>query len=530
MFTKTNTSIGKARRFGFRIRELCVISVFVLFGGALNPATSYYTTSGQNIVDRVTGKPATLRGLGLGCWLLPEGYMFGGGSIDRPRYFEKAVIDLIGPTDAREFWRLWYKNFLVEEDIKDMRRWGCTAVRPALSHSMIQPRDSQPNSPPYKYDDLGWEILDSLVTWCERWHMGIIWDMHAAPGAQGNQNIDDSDGEARLWKDTATYWPRNRDLWYKIAQRYINRKCIVGYDLLNEPLLTNIGYNGSLLRKIYVSLTDTIRKIDTAGIIFVEGQWWARDFAILEPLTWDKHLAIAFHEYPPVASDANMRGNANGTPYDWLALRTKYTIPLWHGETGEQGSPFTRNVQATDYCNANNIGWSWWTHKKFGNSTQPWNAPKTSGFQTCLDYWNNRTAKPAVTQARDWLFDQARRTNRTYCTFLPAMVTSLHPLNPNAPDTLKPWFPSSATAPGISGQPKINESSIRLIGQRIEIRLPQGELYNVRLYSVAGRDIISLHSKAGVLSLETASLPTGTYIVHVVSAGRSVDRRIVVGR
>jgi endoglucanase len=517
-------------RFSAVVRREMVRCCMIILGVAsFSLIDAFYTTSGANIIDRVTRQTVILRGFGLGCWLLPEGYMFGGGgNIDRPRYLEQAVTNLIGATDAHQFWMLWYKNYLVEQDIKDMRRWGCNAIRPALCNNVIQPRDGQPANPPYIYNDWGWEILDSLVTWCDRWHVGIIWDMHAAPGGQNNQNISDADGTARLWADTTTYWPRTRDIWYQIAARYKNRRSIIGYDLLNEPLLSNIGYNSALLRKLYVQLTTVIRTVDTAGIIFVEGQWWARDFAILAPLTWDKHLAVAFHEYPPVTSFANMTGNANGTPYDWGALRTTYTIPLWHGETGEQGPPYTRNAQSTDFCNANNIGWSWWTHKKFNNTTQPWNCPKTTGFQTLINYWNNGGTKPTAANAKTWLFDQALRTNRTYCTFLPDMVRSLHPLNPDAPDTLTPWFPPVAIAAGTNRQACAIAAGVNIRGRHIEIRLPKEQRYDVHLYTVEGKSIETYHSASGVLNVETAALPVGTYIVQIQSPGRSFERAIVV--
>ena len=493
---------------------ICYLSICFMLVTSFT-SFAYYTTRGQNIIDRETGNVVQLRGFGLGCWLLPEGYMFGGGVIDRPRYFEKAVSDLIGPDSAHKFWILWYKNFLVEQDIKDIRRWGCTAIRPALCHNVIQPRDGQPSSPPYKYNDWGWEILDSLVTWCERWHLGIIWDMHAAPGSQGGDNISDSDGEARLWKEPQIYWPRLKDLWYKIAERYKNRKCIIGYDLLNEPLLKSKGYDDKMLRQLYIQLTDTIRKIDTAGIIFVEGQWWARDFSILEPINWDKHLAIAFHEYPPVISFDNMRGVADGNAYDWAALRTKYNIPLWQGETGEQGPPYTRNTQSTNFCNDNNIGWSFWTHKKFNMSTQPWNCPKTSGFQRCIDYWNNRASKPNPDSARIWLFDQARRTNRSFCQFLPDMVRSLRPLNPDAPDTLKPWYPSETikqTNPFIS-----NEIRYTISKQFLEIKNINQENFNIKIYSVSGKKIIQAFSNNENILINTKTIPKSAYILQVYS-------------
>jgi hypothetical protein len=396
---------------------------------------AYYTTNGENIVDRKTGEPVILRGFGIGCWLLPEGYMWGIRKIDRPWQFEKAITDLIGEKDAADFWRLYYNNFMTEDDVKSMKMWGVNSIRVALLASQLQPRDVQPEKPPYIYSEESFNLLDSLVAWCERHKMGIIWDMHGAPGAQNAENISDSDGEARLWTEKEKYWPRCIDLWYKIAERYREKECIIGYDLLNEPLLRRYPQiSEKLLRELYIELTDTIRAIDSEGIIFIEGDDWAQNFKMLEPLDWDPHLVIAFHSYPPTANSEGLQR--------WDILRQKYNIPLWHGETGEQGPPYHYVTRATAFLEKQNVGWSWWTHKKFENKTQPWNCPRTGGFNKILEYWNGKGEKPSRQQAKDWLWDQARKTNSDYCEFLPDMVRSLISLDPDgylaARDTTPP--------------------------------------------------------------------------------------------
>jgi hypothetical protein len=396
---------------------------------------AYYTTRGQNIIDRKTGETVILRGFGIGGWLLPEGYMWGIRKLDRPRQFEEAIADLIGEEDAAEFWKIYHANFLIESDIRAMKSWGVNSIRIALLASVLQPRDEQPANPPYRYSAEGFALLDSLVAWCEQAGMGIIWDMHGAPGAQNAENIADSDGEARLWTERETYWPRCNELWYKIAERYRDRDCIIGYDLLNEPLLRRYPHISEiLLRELYMELTRTIRGIDREGIIFVEGDDWAQNFDMLEPLDWDPHLVIAFHSYPPTANHQALER--------WDRLRKKYNIPLWHGETGEQGPPYHYNTRATAFLESQNVGWSWWTHKKFEQQSQLWNIPRTDGFNRILQYWNGRAERPLKAQAKNWLFDQAQKTHTEACEFLPDMVWSLRGLDPEgylaARDTVPP--------------------------------------------------------------------------------------------
>ena len=52
---------------------------------------AYYTTRGQDVIDRKTSERVILQGFGIGCWLLPEGYMWRSGSNDRPRLIEQAI-------------------------------------------------------------------------------------------------------------------------------------------------------------------------------------------------------------------------------------------------------------------------------------------------------------------------------------------------------------------------------------------------------------------------------------------------------
>jgi len=384
---------------------------------------AYYTTNGQDIVDRTTGEIVQLRGIGLGGWLLPEGYMWGIRVLDRPRQFEAAIEDLIGEADARKFWTLYHKNFFTRDDVAIMKSWGVNTLRIPLLASMLQPRKNQPTDPPFKYDETNFKYLNNLVDWCEELEMGIIWDLHGAPGGQNGANISDSDGEARLWTEKEYYWPLTIDLWDQITKRYADYNCIVGYDLLNEPLLGRYpGVEVGLLRELYIKLTQVIRETDSQGIIFVEGNDWAQNFSILEPLDWDPHLVLAFHSYPPSNTQSGIQR--------WDDLRIKYNLPLWHGETGEQDPPWELYKRSTIFLEQSNIGWNWWTHKKFELYRQPWSIQRTPGFVKILDYWKGKGKKPSRRQARRWLFKQARMTNTNNCEFLPGMVESLHPLDP----------------------------------------------------------------------------------------------------
>ena len=67
---------------------------------------SFLHTAGQDIVNE-TGKKIVLKGVGLGNWMLPEGYMWKFGRLgDRPRKIEKMITDLIGAEKSIVFWKV----------------------------------------------------------------------------------------------------------------------------------------------------------------------------------------------------------------------------------------------------------------------------------------------------------------------------------------------------------------------------------------------------------------------------------------
>ena len=282
----------------FKINQRKLIFILAILFGMDSPVQAYFTTDGQNVINRETGDIVQLRGIGLGGWLLPEGCMWGRRKLNRPRHFEAAIEDLIGSRNAAKFWDLYYTNFVTREDIGIMKSFGVNTLRVPLLASMLQPRDEQSLKAPFVYDENKFSYLDNFVEWCEEIGMGVIWDLHGAPGGQNAENISDSDGTARLWTEKNTYWPQTIDLWDTITKRYVDKSCIVGYDLLNEPLLARYeGVDPGLLRELYVLITKVIRETDKDGIIFIEGDDWAQDFSVLEPMDWDPHLVMAFHSY-----------------------------------------------------------------------------------------------------------------------------------------------------------------------------------------------------------------------------------------
>ena len=84
-------------------RSLIVFLATVLLALSL-PFTSlaqskFVTRRGKEFISP-DGKPLLLRGINLGNWLLPEGYMFKFKTANSPRMIQSVVNELIGEDDA----------------------------------------------------------------------------------------------------------------------------------------------------------------------------------------------------------------------------------------------------------------------------------------------------------------------------------------------------------------------------------------------------------------------------------------------
>ena len=175
--------------------------------------------------------------MGLGGWMLQEGYMLGIHKDAQQHKIRARIEELMGPQETAEFYNAWLDNFVRKIDIDSMKRWGFNSVRLPMHYNLFTlPVDQEPAAGQNTWLEKGFAITDSLLAWCKANHMYLILDLHAAPGGQGNDlNISDRDSsKPSLWESEANK-QKTIALWKKIAEHYTNESWIAGYDILNEP-------------------------------------------------------------------------------------------------------------------------------------------------------------------------------------------------------------------------------------------------------------------------------------------------------
>lgn len=336
---------------------------------------SFLMVKGHHMVDEA-GNKVVLRSVGLGNWLLPEGYMWKfGGDGDRPRKIEKVVTDLIGEEQAAIFWKEFRNNYITEADIEKMKELGFNSVRVALNAKVFLTEEENPQFIPE-----GFKYLENLVNWCKKHQVYVIIDMHGAPGGQTGENIDDSPNNLpELFMDKK-YEEALVKLWIEIATIYKDEPVVAAYDLLNEPLPERSGVADkykSQLESMYRRLTQEIRKVDTRHMITLEGYNWSNNWSIFSK-PFDDNTFYQFHYYC-----WNNPDNLNDISY-FLKYRDTLNTPIWVGETGEKNNAIY--WATTQYFDANNVGWSFWPWKKMDTQNTPYSIKIPNNWDLVAEY------------------------------------------------------------------------------------------------------------------------------------------------
>lgn len=363
-------------------------------------------TQGKKIVDQ-NGQEVLLRGMGLGGWMLMEGYMMQSSDVaDTQHEFKDRLIDLIGEEKTDEFFDAWLENHVTRADVDSLASWGFNSIRLPMHYNLFTlPIEQEPVPGQNTWLTKGFDMVDSLLYWCETNNIYLILDLHAAPGGQGaNAAISDYDpSKPSLW-ESAENREKTVALWAMLADRYKDEPWIGGYDLLNEVNWDLPG--NTLLRTLYGQITNAIRAVDTTHIIFIEGNWFANDFNGLTP-PWDDNMAYSFHKY----WNYNDQGSV-----DWIInLRNQHNVPLWMGEGGENSNTWFHD--AISILEENDIGWSWWPMKRIETIVGPYSIPFTDGYKNILKYWRGQAPQPGVDEAYAAMMELAVNTNSSNCFY-----------------------------------------------------------------------------------------------------------------
>jgi hypothetical protein len=157
--------------------------------------------------------------------------------------------------------QVWMRRALprelrTEEDYRRSEALGVNAIRFYLNYRWFES-----DRTPYTYDERGFAWLAQNLAWASAHGIRLLLNLHVPQGG-----FQSAGGGRALWTE-----PENQRrfvaLWREIARRYRDEPSVLGYDLLNEPVVTtSIGQWEELARATVAA----IRAEDPRHLVVIE--------------------------------------------------------------------------------------------------------------------------------------------------------------------------------------------------------------------------------------------------------------------
>ena len=487
-----------------------------------------------------------MRGVGLGNWLLREGYMwkFEPGGPLSSRQIETFVADLVGEERGAEFWREFHDRYTSEADIERIAAEGFDHVRVPINARVVQTDDGE------LIED-GFRLIDNTIAWCRAHGLWVVLDLHGAPGGQTGTNIDDSPNGIPELFASPSYTKLTIDLWRAIAERYCNETVVAAYDLLNEPIPNEYQHMYPVeLVQLYKDLTATIREVDRNHAIMYEGSHWSTNWDIFTEV-WDPNSILQCHKY----------WNAPDRPsvQRYVDRGRELGLPVYMGETGENNLEWIQAAfQLYDDCG---MSWNFWPWKKIDTLTSPCSIDPPAGWADIVAYGRGLGPKPSADDAGRTLTALLDAMAVDRCSYRSDVVNAMFR---RAPLRLTPWafsfrgenvsYATAGATPlasfraddavtlvtatlGDNGEPPFahNAGAARTAEEAILVRLAPGDwvAYDIDVRAAGAMLIeVALDSSAGPageeipirISLDGEVVPGGTVAGDIVSCRTTVGR------
>ena len=153
---------------------LLSVNVHFFFG------QSWLSTNGKAIVNS-NGDTVTLKAMNLGGWMLIEPYQIQAAGFASAQWeSEEKVEQLIGTAAKDSFLNNWYANHVRKVDIDSLASWGFNSIRLPMHYNLFTLSiQEEPVQGQNTWLTKGFEMTDSLVSWCKQNNMYVILDLHA---------------------------------------------------------------------------------------------------------------------------------------------------------------------------------------------------------------------------------------------------------------------------------------------------------------------------------------------------------------
>lgn len=177
-----------------------------------------------------------------------------------------------------------FETFVGESDLRRIADWGMDHVRVPVDYPVLGGETGT------DYDERGFGYVDDCLQWCRERDLGLILDLHRAPG----YSFGDPEG-SRLFEEPELQ-QRFVDLWRTIAERYESAGEELAFELLNEV----VEAPGDAWNELAGRALAAIREVDEDRTVLVGGEHYNAVDALSDIERFDdEHVVYTFHCYEP---------------------------------------------------------------------------------------------------------------------------------------------------------------------------------------------------------------------------------------
>ncbi|KAL6643018.1 hypothetical protein ACP70R_021199 [Stipagrostis hirtigluma subsp. patula] len=292
---------------------------------------------------------------------------------------EYQICNGYGITKATQVLTNHWSTFIVESDFSFIASSGLNAVRIPVGWWIASDLN-----PPLPFVGGSLQVLDKAFSWAEKYNLGVIVDLHAAPGSQNPYEHSASRDGSQEWGTSDANIAQTVQVIDFLAARYAKSPSLLAVELLNEPLAP--GVTLSSLEKYYQDAYNAVRKHTSTAYVIMSNRLSISDPTELLQFAGDFPGAVIDVHYYNLYTSAfanltaqqNIDFVRNNRSSDLAAVTMKNGSPLtfvgeWVAEWNVQGASkedYQKFAQAQqDVYGRATFGWAYWTLK---NVNQHW--------------------------------------------------------------------------------------------------------------------------------------------------------------
>jgi len=214
----------------------------------------------------------------------------------------------------RHFDEQHFQTFVSERDIDQIAAWGMDHVRLPVDYPVLENDDQ-----PFQYREEGLAYIDRCLEWCQKRGLGLVLDLHKAPGYSFTDTLESGDPSRITLFAGGTAQERFIKLWEMLAQRYREVRTDLAFELLNEIVLPDSEPWNRLAMKTLAA----IRAIDPERPVVIGGNYYnaaseLKNMALFD----DPNVIYTFHFYEPILFTHQKAS--------WVAAAMRYNQELYY--------------------------------------------------------------------------------------------------------------------------------------------------------------------------------------------------------